>query len=333
LPDAAKYFLGAACVLCAVAKLSYRINGAPSEDSAVSSRRRDSYFQGDEPMIVQASAARKTSAVAKPASNEASGTETGTVHRAVRLLTALAEANGEVRVGELAGKLGLAPSTTHRLLHLLKKEGLVQWLAHTHSYSIGPELLRISSRVVASVGITEVAQDFLHRLVQRFSETVVLGLYLPTHPAVTFAVRADGLHALQYQLPMHQPLSLLRGASGKSVLAFLPEEVASRAFAVEHMMPGGAADLPSRVAMAQSLKRIRRDGFAMTEGERLPGAQGVAAPIFGSAGVIGCLCITAPKGRVPRHLVQSMANELVAEAHSLSRIFGATTENSAVDND
>lgn len=250
--------------------------------------------------------------------------ETGTVHRAVRVLTALAEANGAIRVSELAQRIGLAPSTTHRLLHLLKKEGLVQWSAGNHSYSIGSELLRISSRVVAAIGITDIAQEFLQRIAQRFGETVVLGLYLPTQPAVSFAARADGTHALQYRLPMHQPLSLLRGASGKSILAYLPEDVIGRAWAGEVMMPGGTAALPSRTAMVQSLKRIRKEGHAITEGERLPGAQGVAAPIFGSSGVLGCLCITAPKGRVPKMMLQAMVHELTTEANALSRILGAT---------
>jgi DNA-binding IclR family transcriptional regulator len=257
----------------------------------------------------------------------ATAAETGTVHRAIRVLAAVAEAHGPVRVGEVAQRTGLAPSTSHRLLHLLRKEGWVQWSASAHSYSIGAELLRIASRVVASVGITDIAQEFLDRIVQRFSETVVLGLYLPTQPAVSFVARADGLHSLQYRLPMHQPLSLLHGASGKAILAYLPDDIVNAAWNCEPAAPIGLLGaLPPRAALALSLKRIRKDGYAITEGERLPGAQGVAAPIFAASGVIGCLCITAPKGRVPRPMVQTMARELMGEAQTLSRILGATAE-------
>lgn len=275
-------------------------------------------------MNVLANGQRRAPRAAAPERGEDEGYAVGTVHRAVSMLAALADAGGPVRISELAQRVHLAPSTTHRLLHLLMNEGLVQWSAKTHSYSIGAELYRIASRVVSNVGIGDLALGHLQRLAQQFGETALLGLYVPLHPALSFVARADGPHALQYRLPMNQPLSLLRGASGKSVLAFLPEAVSDRAFRVDALFSTtNITPMPSRQLLAQSLRRIRKDGYAITEGDRLPGAQGVAVPIFDAKGVAGCICITAPKSRVNKTLVQSMLRETLREAAALSEVLGA----------
>lgn len=241
------------------------------------------------------------------------------------MLSALVDAGGPVRVCDIAQRVRLAPSTTHRLLHLLMDEGLVQWSAKTHSYSIGAELYRIASRVVSSVGIGELAQQHLQRLAQQFGETAMLGLYLPSHPAVSFVARADGPHALQYRLPMNQPLSLLRGASGKSVLAFLPESILEKAYQVDALFSAtNITPIPTRVSVAQALRRIHKDRYAITEGDRLPGAQGVAVPVFDAKSVVGCICMTAPKSRVNKTIVQAMLHETLKEAAALSGVLGAT---------
>lgn len=275
-------------------------------------------------MNVLANGKRRSAKAVTATRGDDEGYAVGTVHRAVSMLAALADAAGPVRISELAQRVHLAPSTTHRLLHLLMDEGLVQWSAKSHSYSIGAELYRIASRVVSNVGIGELALNHLQRLAEQFGETALLGLYVPLHPALSFVARADGPHALQYRLPMNQPLSLLRGASGKSVLAYLSEDVFDRAWRADALFSAtNITHLSSRQLVIQSLRRIRKDGYAITEGDRLPGAQGIAAPIFDAKGVVGCICITAPKSRVNKSLVPSMLRETLREAAALSQVLGA----------
>lgn len=247
---------------------------------------------------------------------------TGTTHRVVRLLSAIADTEGAIRVGSLARRLDLAPSTTHRLLNLLKVEGLVESAAESHEYAIGTELYRMAARVMERVQIAQVAQGTLQRLTARFHETVLLGSYIPNVPAMTFVARADGPHPLQYRIQMNQHLSLIRGASGKSILAHLPDEVVTRALQREQQSYGPT---PSFKELQPLLRSVQRRGFAASEGEKLPGAQGIAAPVFRANGIFGCLCLTAPKGRIARDQVGAIGEELMAAASALSRALGAST--------
>ena len=54
-----------------------------------------------------------------------STSSTGTVSRALQLLAVLAESNGPVTVKQVSEQMGLAPSTAHRLLNLLRKDDFV----------------------------------------------------------------------------------------------------------------------------------------------------------------------------------------------------------------
>jgi DNA-binding IclR family transcriptional regulator len=248
---------------------------------------------------------------------------TGTVHRVVHLLSAIADSGGSATISSFAETLSLPNSTVHRLLHLLRKEGVVEWHPENHRYAAGPELFRMAARIVASMDISGLAQPYLEKLVQIFNETVLLGLYLPGRKAMSFAARADGSLMLQYRVALHQPLSLVWGASGKAILAFLPDDVVAEVAASEGRAPASGALPLGREALMAELTKIRATGYAVTDGEKLAGARGIAAPVFSHAGIVGCLCMTSPKHHIADEAVPEIGRQVAANAAALSWVLGA----------
>lgn len=248
----------------------------------------------------------------------------GTVSRVAQVLSALADAPGLVGVGELAHTVGLPNSTVHRLLALLQGEGLVQMEPESHRYSTGPEFYRLAALVVAKVDIATMAMPFLHELVLRFNETTLLAMHMPVQRAMMFIAREDGSQALQYRIDLHSPLSLVWGASGKALLAFLDDATIEKTIASEGPGPVSGLPLPDRKEILAELARIRRQGYAVSEAEKLPGARGVAVPVFNTKGAVGSLCLTSPKERVPHSSIDDIARHLGIAARELSRRLGAT---------
>lgn len=267
-------------------------------------------------------------AARKPAKgNRAEAAEgTGTVHRVVKLIAALAATRGEVGVGDLAVRVGLPLPTIHRLLHLLRKEGVVSWNEQSHRYAIGPELYRIASQVTSALDISDLAQRELDKLCEHAKETAIFGLYQPGTLSMSFAAKAEADHPLQYRIQMHVPLSLVWGASGKAILAYLSEDEIERALASEKSESVSGAALPDRERLLQDLARVRKAGFAVSEGEKLSGARGIAAPVFNSTGVVGSICLTSPRDRIPIDRIAELAEMVVHAANSLSRSFGANSD-------
>jgi DNA-binding IclR family transcriptional regulator len=248
---------------------------------------------------------------------------TGTVMRAVQLLTALADAQGPVTVKQVAERLQLPPSTAHRLLQLLKKEDFVESHEESRQYGIGPAFYRVAARVVSGTSVPVRAQPVVEAIARRFDETVLFGHYLPAEGALAFAARADGEQKLKYLIDMNRPLSLVWGASGKAILAYLPAERARALVAAEGPSPASGATAPSWEQIEPELAAIRARGWAISESEKLPDARGIAAPVFTSAGVVGCLCLTSPKARMPHASADAIGQHIAQHARALSHELGA----------
>jgi DNA-binding IclR family transcriptional regulator len=237
-------------------------------------------------------------------------------------MSVLADLDGEIGVNQLAEQVNLAPSTVHRLLKLLCDEGIAEWNPTTRGYSAGPGLYRIGARVVANMQLPQIVTPFVQRLAERYNETILFGLYLPTQRAMSFAARADGSQALQYRIEMNTPLPLLWGASGKVILAELPDDEIARIHAEGEASPAAGQDVPDLASLMTELHTIHAAGVAVTDSEKLPGARGVAAPVHGAHGVIGCLVLTSPGARLPHGRIDEIAASIVATADELSHTLG-----------
>jgi len=255
---------------------------------------------------------------------EGSGTERkGTVHRVVDILAALAAVKTDIGVAELAKQVNLPFPTVHRLLHLLRTEDIVTWNEDSHRYSIGPELLRISCQVQSSFDVIKLAQKHLDEIRNATGESVLFCLYSSNSLSMSFVSVVMGSHPLQYRFEMNTPLSLIYGASGKSILAFLPDDRIERAYEKETDASETGATKPELLTLKEELARIKSNGYSATEGEKLSGARGIAAPIFDANGVFGSFCITCPRERIPLDRVTEFANTVKKCASEFSHTLGS----------
>jgi DNA-binding IclR family transcriptional regulator len=248
----------------------------------------------------------------------------GPITKTVELLAAFATAPPEgMGVRAIARQLALPVSSVHRLLGVLTSAGMVTQNTATRKYSIGVEFYRIAALVTRRVKLPTLARPVLERLAAEFNETALLGLYLEAQGQMMFAERVDGTQALQYQIAMLTPLPLVWGASGKSILAYLEQNRIKKTIRAASPSPSSGAAVPPSSELLAQLAAVRKDGFIVTHSEKLPGARGIAAPVFGPEGVEGCICVTSPGDRLPPSAVQRVVERVVQEAGYLSRLNGA----------
>lgn len=258
----------------------------------------------------------------EPSATQESGTSTGTVSRALQLLTVVADAGGAVTVKYVAETMRLPTSTAHRLLQLLRTEGFVEASAEGRQYVIGRQFYRVAARVAASVPIVDLVQPVLEEIAREHDEAVLLGMYLPAQQSMTFAARADGAQKLKYEIDMQVPMPLVWGASGKAILAQLPADVVQAVLRATGNSISGATPPPA-VELEKELQWVRDHGYAISEGQKLADARGIAAPIFGPHGVVGCICMTSPKSRPLRSSVDVIGEAIAQRALEISRGLGA----------
>lgn len=253
--------------------------------------------------------------------NTKAGASTGTVTRIIQVLRRVAEAEHATAPRDLAEDLGLPLSTAHRLLTLLTEEGMVT-RSGKGGYVPGIQFHRLADFVRERSSLGDVAKPAMLRAVEVTNESCALGLYRSSNRTLEFVALVESRHPLTYRVPLHQPKPVFLGASGKSVLAFLPQDEIDKALEDARQ----EQDDRSRIdvsALAQSLREIRDAGWATSRGEKLEGAVGIAAPIFAATGrVTGSLCLTIPEGRFDPNQTAPLGELLATEATHISRALG-----------
>jgi DNA-binding IclR family transcriptional regulator len=258
------------------------------------------------------------------------GESIGTVQRVAEVLRFFAE-RGEGTLKELSIALSLAPSTCHRLLDLLGRQGLIVQDSTRRRYRVGMEMFRISALVQSRDDIRSIARPLLRHLVDACDETAVLSVYLPTEGKIFFAERVDSSRMLRYQLTMNVPVSVLWGASGRSILAFLDSTTVDDIYESEGNAPGTGEALMPRDLLEKDLAVIRERGYDITHGQKIQGAVGISAPVFGANGkVIASIGVTVPESRIDTSDCPRLGAEVRETAYRLSQAMGMPAEGTKI---
>jgi IclR family transcriptional regulator, acetate operon repressor len=243
------------------------------------------------------------------------------VDRALYLLETIAEAGGEATLTELANRTGLNISTCHHLLATLIKRGFATKVAGRRLYALGTRIVLLSHACL-QVDLPRRAEPYLEAVNRATGETVHLAA-LQGDAVVTLAVR-EARHAVRVDTGKVGRMEAPHATSvGKAILAWLPEDEMRRILAggMKRFTEHTITDFP---ALFESLRVVRRNGYAIDREEFLPGVICIGAAIRDQAGtVIGAISASTPLMRADDAHIALMREEITAAARALSAEYGA----------
>ena len=246
----------------------------------------------------------------------------GPIQRTVDLLMLLAESEDPVAVRDVAHALGLPPSTSHRLLRQFVSAGFAVADPASRRYRVGPALHRLAALIHAKSDLAKTVQPFLDELTGACDEASIFAVFDPATATVSFVAKADSSQALSYRINLNTPVSAYWGSSSQIIVAHLPEPELQRVLAAAHPSPvGNRPPLPEGRYRAE-LAAMRRRGFTVTKGQKLPGAVGTAAPVFDAAGVAGSVTVTIPEVRFQASMEPRIQRLVMQSAEQISGVLG-----------
>jgi IclR family acetate operon transcriptional repressor len=158
--------------------------------------------------------------------------------------------------------------------------------------------------------LASAAEPMMRRLWESTSETVAL--FVRENVSRVCVAELPSAQALSFRRGLGYRESLARGASGKVILAFLPEAEA-KALQAEAKRN------------ARELAQIKDRGFAVSKNELIDGAVAVSAPLFNGAGeVIGSVSVFGPSVRLSDARISTFARLLIREAREISQAIGGS---------
>ena len=240
--------------------------------------------------------------------------------RVLGLFDVIAREIEGITLARLSVELHSPKSSLLTLLRPLVARGYL--LHESGLYRLGPSAFRLASDILASRNFSRLVRPFMQQLANSSHESVFLAVLDRDARCVTYVEGVESSQAVRYMAPLGSPRPLYCSAAGRLLLAY--EDADWREKYVKTVVLKAVTDrtITNRAKLREELERIRRTGMAISVGEAVPGAAGLAAPLFDTTGkAIAALLIGAPVDRFEREL-PALRRLLKDVAQQASGLFG-----------
>jgi DNA-binding IclR family transcriptional regulator len=244
-----------------------------------------------------------------------------TLTRAIAVLDCFSMERGELGVREVARMLNLSSSAAGRMLVALKELGVLSQNPETRAYSMGP-------RVLSWAGIYNSSMDIRNRAIKAIEELhestrQTISLYILEGDERVCIERLESQEGVRIVSRIGRRLPLYAGSAGKAMLAFLPREKQEKILFAAPLSPLTSKTITDPAQVQREIELVRERGCAVSFGEWIEDAAGVAAPIFNRAGeVIAALSISGPIQRFSQENVETYCVEVRRVAENISASLG-----------
>ena len=209
--------------------------------------------------LIERSSAEMAGDETRSGSDENGAQAGGSIGKAVRLLRAFVEGQESWGVRELAAALDQPVSSTHRMLKILRNEGLVVWDGDLQRYRSGLELHRWAAMLRTQFKFPEIVRPAMQRIADELNESCWFSAHDPEAQESWWALDVACEQPLRLTAPIGERAPLTDTAAGISIIAAMPdadrEQLISRLGRPDRMVT-------ERLAMA------RASGFALTVSAR-----------------------------------------------------------------
>jgi DNA-binding IclR family transcriptional regulator len=241
--------------------------------------------------------------------------------KGLRVLEALAEAGGPVRLSTLAAQLDLQKSAVHRILQTLADAGFAAQDADTGLYRATLKVWELGTGVASALPVKQAAAAVIQELHRRTSETVSLTvldgddvLYLDK----LLAARPIGFTT---RVGSRVPAPLTAG--GRALLAY--EDPAEAEAIVDRVLARRGPEAFDRKKALADIRRARKDGYVVGRGRSERGIVGIAAAVPGANGrAVAGLTVSAPQQRLDDDRQRDIIEALLEAAARLGEVIGRT---------
>lgn len=225
----------------------------------------------------------------------------------------------------MARHLDVPKSGIFRLVKTFERKRFLQSSADSHGYELGSGIWELTGTVFGRrEQLIEKASPYLRDLNK--ATRLLVSLRVIENDQMVIVDRVEGNDPVKVIFPIgtHQPLN--HGAPGKLLLAYRypPDSTQLR----ELILRGQITKLTERTLtdlrrLEDELKKIRRLGYAISDGEAIRGTIGVAAPVWNSTSQVeAALALTAVESLCNIRQLMKFVPDLKRTAVNISKALG-----------
>lgn len=236
-----------------------------------------------------------------------------TLDKAFSIIDFIYESGCSATINEISQGLGLYKSTTYRILSAMRAAGYIYQDEVTSRYCLGIRFYQIGLRQVAADDFLQSYMPYAKALNEKYNEVVTVAtreLELNTIPRYTVLYGFQSSHVLSLSVGLGSFSPSHCTASGKCLLAYSTDRYLKRFQGCE-LASYTDRTINNWGALKQEFERIRKNGYAIDDGEFELGLNGIAAPLFAKNGnVVGAVSLTCPAERFRKLDLDTLIQDL-----------------------
>jgi DNA-binding IclR family transcriptional regulator len=243
---------------------------------------------------------------------------------AAKLLAALA-AVAQARAvsgSDLAGWLGMPVATTHRTCSELERLGYLQRVPGTRLWTVAHRLVGLAADALAAAAGSLAADTVLRELTEKVGE--VSSFAVQSGDDVLYVASVESPHALTLSFRAGRKAPLFCTSSGRLFLARLDDRAVLQYLRSTRRPAYTRHTVTDPTKLLAIIRRVRQQGYAITDQEYVLHIVGAAVPVIGRDGTFfGAVSIAAPDIRAGKARMREFLPALKRAAVRLVETFEA----------
>jgi IclR family acetate operon transcriptional repressor len=241
--------------------------------------------------------------------------------RGLNILEALSRAEGGLTLTDVAQRVGLPPSTAHRLLATLEKMRYVFQAGDLGLWYVGLQAFTVGSTFLAARDWVAQSHPYMRRLMEQSGETANLAILDGTEAVFIDQVQCREMMRTIVKLGSRVPLHA--SGVGKAIFAALPDEQIDAILKVKGLPRITGNTITSPETMWASIRVIRQRGWSFDDEEHALSTRCVASPIYNEhAEVLGAISLAGPTSRLPDERIKQLGPVVAHTAEELTHRLG-----------
>lgn len=227
----------------------------------------------------------------------------------LRIIEHLRENDG-MGVTELANEMEMSKSAVHKHLQTLAADNYVK--NEGGRYELGFKFLTIGGEIRDQDPLCQYARPVVRKLSNKTEQNTAF--IVQDGEYGIFACVSNDRYGLRKTVPLGNRYPLHQNASGKAILATLPDDEVERIVDATEMSEKTPNTITDRAVLFDELKTISERGYATSEAERIEGVLSVAAPVEApESDRVDALSLAGPNNEQMRRKVDEEYAEIVIE--------------------
>ena len=278
--------------------------------------------------VTQAMPARRRRNGANAAARPRSG-QVQSLARAISILNGLAEEEYGLTLTDLAQKVGLAPSTAHRLLTTLQEQRFVRFDLERNVWLIGVQAFVVGNAFVRSRDVIAIARLHMRHLMEESGETV--NLAVEDQGEAIYLAQVECRQMMRAIAKPGGRVLLHCSGVGKALMAAMPDAEVSKILQRRGLPRTTEKTIDAPAKLRDELQQIRGRGYAFDDEENAIGLRCVAAVIHDEYGhPLAGLSLSGPMARITDERVPLLGAMVIKAASEITAELGGAVPQRAV---